>query len=33
VDAALNWLDRIGDFDDSARGFFRVSIGAGKAAA
>jgi hypothetical protein len=29
VDAPLNWLDRIGDFEDSARGFVRVGIGAG----
>jgi hypothetical protein len=27
--STLNWLDRIGDFEDSARGFFRVGIGAG----
>ena len=29
VDAPLYWLDRIGDFEDPARGFFRVGIGAG----
>src|SRR3981189_2280618 len=29
VDAALNRLDRVGDFEDSASGFFRVGIGAG----
>jgi hypothetical protein len=28
VDASLNRLDRIGDFEDPARGFFRVGIGA-----
>ena len=30
VDAALNRLDRVGDFEDSARGLFRVGIGAGR---
>ncbi len=29
VDAPLYRLDRIGDFEDPARGFFRVGIGAG----
>jgi len=29
VDAALNRLDRIGDFEALACGFFRVGIGAG----
>src|SRR3954469_19301626 len=28
VDAALNRLDPVGDFEDSASGFFRVGIGA-----
>jgi hypothetical protein len=30
VDAALNRLQYIGDFEDSARGFFRVGIGGGR---
>lgn len=29
LDAALNRLDRVGDFENSASGFFRVGIGAG----
>ena len=29
MDASLNRTDRVGDFEDSARGFFRVGIGAG----
>jgi hypothetical protein len=29
VDAPLNRLDRIGDFEDPPRGFFRVGVGAG----
>jgi hypothetical protein len=28
VDAALNRFDRVSDFEDSARGFFRVRLGA-----
>ena len=28
VDAALNWLDRIGDLEDPARVFFWIGIGA-----
>ena len=27
VDAPLNWLNGIGDFEDSARGFFWIGIG------
>ena len=29
VDAALNRLDQVSDFDDSPRGFLRVGVGAG----
>jgi hypothetical protein len=27
VDAALHWLDRVGDLEDPPRGFFRVGCG------